>query len=110
MTAVAHQHRLAAKAGFSTPRPAPELLQKKPDIEPHSRTRHCAKLSQAGEVTGTAEADLTLLALAVLQRHHRGLAAHRRERFERLLAEVGHHLLVAGAEAEQEQIAEVEHA
>jgi len=50
MTAVAHQHRLAAKAGFSTPRPAPELLQKKPDIEPHSRTRHCAKLSLAGEV------------------------------------------------------------
>ncbi|PJG52792.1 hypothetical protein CVM73_24485 [Bradyrhizobium forestalis] len=52
MTAIDRHHRSAAKTDLSTSRPTPEVVQKKPEIEPHSRTRHCAKLSQAGEGRG----------------------------------------------------------
>ncbi|WP_208639290.1 hypothetical protein, partial [Bradyrhizobium forestalis] len=55
MTAIDRHHRSAAKTDLSTSRPTPEVVQKKPEIKPHSRTRHCAKLSLAGEADALAE-------------------------------------------------------
>src|SRR2546421_12311294 len=49
MTTSHRHHRPGAKTGLPTSRPPPDLVQKKPEIEPHSRTTHCAKPSQAGE-------------------------------------------------------------
>src|SRR5206468_11905262 len=52
MTTSHRHHRPGAKTGLPTSRPPPDLVQKKPEIEPHSRTTHCAKPSQAGEGRG----------------------------------------------------------
>jgi hypothetical protein len=52
MTAIVRHRRSAAKnEPLRASRPS-EVVQKKPDIQPRSRTRHCAKPSLAGEGRG----------------------------------------------------------